>query len=103
MIKVTLLGLIGLIGAAVASAQSIEVKDGRPSFLYLQQHVQELKPLLHQAGISLMTVVGGNRWSSVCGKASYHSYSERSAQVGTALVRWMNEGVITPLIKGEGD
>jgi pimeloyl-ACP methyl ester carboxylesterase len=34
----------------------IEVKDGRPSFLYLQQHVQELKPLLHQAGISLMTV-----------------------------------------------
>lgn len=216
----------------------IEVKDGRPSFLYLQQHVQELKPLLHQAGISLMTVdcptdqwgarganptacddsyrssqlhaqdvraliertrqtlpmkeiyvmghsygavsshwlavhlggelagsvhsatqsvpgggpysgyasttaqvkpemlpknsiylhhkgdlcrftpyefarkqalhglmtvVGGNRWSDICGKASYHSYSERSAQVGTALVRWMNEGVITPLIKGEGD
>jgi hypothetical protein len=101
MIKVTFLGLIALISAALASAQGIEVieaplprssadkpvamrglldpapqpngkllmvfpgwpgiprievKDGRPSFLYLQQHVQEFKPLLHQAGISLMTV-----------------------------------------------
>jgi pimeloyl-ACP methyl ester carboxylesterase len=34
----------------------IELKEGRPSWLYLQQHVEEMKPLLHQAGISLMTV-----------------------------------------------
>lgn len=51
----------------------------------------------------LMTVVGGNRWSEPCGKASYHSYAERSQQVGAALVRWINDGVITPLIKGDDD
>lgn len=51
----------------------------------------------------LMTVLGGNRWSEPCGKASYHSYSERSQQVGVALVRWINDGVITPVIKGDGD
>jgi hypothetical protein len=56
-----------------------------------------------QAIHGLMTVVGGNRWSDPCGKASYHSYAGRSSQVGAALVRWMNEGVITPLIKGEQD
>lgn len=56
-----------------------------------------------QAIHGLMTVVGGNRWSDVCGKASYHSYAERSLQVGAALIKWMNEGVITPLIKGETD
>lgn len=51
----------------------------------------------------LMTVVGGNRWSAPCGKASYHSYSERSQEVGAALVRWINDGVITPVIKGDTD
>ena len=34
----------------------IEVKDGLPSFLYLQQHVQEMRPILHAAGISIVTV-----------------------------------------------
>ena len=56
-----------------------------------------------QAIHGLMTVIGGNRWSEVCGKASYHSYAERSVQVGAALVRWINEGVITAVIKGEQD
>lgn len=51
----------------------------------------------------LMTVTGGNRWAEPCGKASYHSYAERSSQVGAALVRWINEGVITPLIRAEQD
>ena len=51
----------------------------------------------------LMTVVGGNRWSEPCGKASYHSYAERSAPVGAALVRWINEGVVTPMIPGDRD
>lgn len=51
----------------------------------------------------LMTVIGGNRWSDACGKASFHSYAERSQQVGAALVKWINEGVITPLIQGEKD
>ncbi len=51
----------------------------------------------------LMTVVGGNRWSEPCGKASFHSYAERSQEVGAALVRWINDGVITPIIKGAGD
>ena len=31
------------------------------------------------------------------------SYAERSQQVGQALVKWLNEGVLTPLIKGEQD
>lgn len=34
----------------------IKTREGRPAWLYLQQHLEELKPLLHQAGISLMTV-----------------------------------------------
>ena len=45
----------------------------------------------------LITVVGGNRWSDPCGKASYHSYDERHEAVGPALVRWINEGVVTPV------
>jgi hypothetical protein len=50
-----------------------------------------------------MTLVGGNRWSEPCGKASFHSYAGRSAQVGHALVKWINEGVITAVIKGADD
>lgn len=56
-----------------------------------------------QAVNGLMTVVGGNRWSDPCGKASLHSYAGRSAQVGHALVKWINEGVITAVIKGADD
>jgi hypothetical protein len=56
-----------------------------------------------QAINGLMTVVGGNRWSDPCGKASFHSYADRSTQVGHALVKWINEGIITPVIKGADD
>jgi hypothetical protein len=56
-----------------------------------------------QAVNGLMTVVGGIRWSDPCGKASFHSYAGRSAQVGHALVKWINEGVITAVIKGADD
>ena len=56
-----------------------------------------------QAVHGLMTVVGGNRWSEPCGKASFHSYAGRSTQVGQALVKWMNEGIITAVIKGADD
>ena len=56
-----------------------------------------------QAVNGLMTVVGGNRCSDPCGKASFHSYAGRSAQVGHALVKWINEGVITAVIKGNDD
>lgn len=45
----------------------------------------------------LITVVGGNRWSDPCGKASYHSYDERHEAVGQALVRWINDGEVTPM------
>ncbi len=54
-----------------------------------------------QAIHGLMTVTGGNRWSEPCGKASFHSYAERSQEVGAALVKWLNEGVLTPLIPAE--
>jgi hypothetical protein len=56
-----------------------------------------------QAVNGLMTVVGGNRWSDPCGKASFHSYADRSTQVGHALVKWINEGTFTPVIKGPDD
>jgi hypothetical protein len=56
-----------------------------------------------QAVNGLMTVVGGNRWAEPCGKASFHSYAGRSTQVGQALVKWMNEGIITAVIKGADD
>ncbi len=49
----------------------------------------------------LMTVVGGNRWSDPCGKASYHSYDERHEALGQALIRWINEGVVTAVIGAE--
>ncbi len=51
----------------------------------------------HGSQNRLITVVGGNRWSDPCGKASYHSYDERQEAVGQALVRWINEGVVTPV------
>ncbi len=54
-----------------------------------------------QAIHGLMTVTGGNRWSEPCGKASFHSYAERSQEVGAALVKWLNEGVLTPQIPAE--
>lgn len=49
----------------------------------------------HGSPNRLITVVGGSRWSDPCGKASYHSYDERHEAVGQALVRWINEGVVT--------
>ena len=50
-----------------------------------------------------MTVIGGNRWSEACGKASYHSYSERTDQLAQALVLFMNKGEVTLTIKGQED
>lgn len=51
----------------------------------------------------LMTVVGGNRWSDPCGKASYHSFSERTPQLAEALIAYINRGEVTELIKGDDD
>jgi hypothetical protein len=51
----------------------------------------------------LMTVIGGNRWAEACGKASYHSYSERTDQLAQALVLFMNKGEVTLTIKGQED
>jgi hypothetical protein len=50
-----------------------------------------------------MTVIGGNRWSEPCGKASYHSYSERTDQLAQALTLFVNKGEIMPIIKGQDD
>ena len=50
-----------------------------------------------------MTVVGGNRWSDPCGKASYHSFSERTPQLAEALIAYINRGEVTELIKGDDD
>jgi hypothetical protein len=51
----------------------------------------------------LMTVVGGNRWSDPCGKASYHSFSERTSQLAEALISYINRGEVIELIKGNED
>ena len=51
----------------------------------------------------LMTVVGGNRWSEPCGKASYHSYSERTDPLAQALIAFINRAEVTAVIKGPGD
>ena len=51
----------------------------------------------------LMTVIGGNRWSEPCGKASYHSYSERTDQLAQALTLFVNKGEVMPVIKGQDD
>lgn len=51
----------------------------------------------------LMTVVGGNRWTEPCGKASYHSYSERTDQLAQALSLFINTGEVTAIIKGKED
>ena len=34
----------------------IELRNGQPAFFYLQQHVERMRPVLHAAGISLLTV-----------------------------------------------
>jgi hypothetical protein len=51
----------------------------------------------------LMTVVGGNRWSEPCGKASYHSYSDRTDPLAQALIAFINRAEVTAVIKGPGD
>ena len=51
----------------------------------------------------LITVVGGNRWSDPCGKASYHSFSERTTQLADALAAYVNRGEVVELVKGDGD
>ena len=51
----------------------------------------------------LITVLGGNRWSEVCGKASFHSYSERTAALSEALVTYLNRGEVVPVVKGSDD
>lgn len=51
----------------------------------------------------LITVVGGNKWSAPCGKASYHSYSERRLQLADALVALINRSEVIPLVKGDKD
>lgn len=51
----------------------------------------------------LITVLGGNKWSAPCGKASYHSYADRRGQLAQALVALINRSEVTPLVKGDKD
>lgn len=51
----------------------------------------------------LITVLGGNKWTAPCGKASYHGYSDRRAQLADALVALINRSEVTASVKGEQD
>lgn len=51
----------------------------------------------------LITVIGGNKWSAPCGKASYHGYSERRLQLADALVAFVNRSEVIPFVKGDKD
>ena len=51
----------------------------------------------------LITVIGGNRLSEPCGKASFHGYSERTAGLSEALVAYLNRGEVVSVVKGNED
>ncbi|MFM1926313.1 MAG: hypothetical protein RIT44_2119 [Pseudomonadota bacterium] len=51
----------------------------------------------------LITVLGGNKWTAPCGKASYHGYADRRAQVADALVALINRSEVIATVKGEQD
>lgn len=49
----------------------------------------------------LITVVGGNKWSAPCGKASYHGYSERRRQLADALIALINRAEVMTIVNGD--
>ena len=95
--------------AYAASMARFNHAQAKVPYLYLhhQNDLCKFTPYSHarqnaQPGM-LMTVVGGNRWSDPCGKASYHSYSERTDPLAEALIAFLNRAQVTPLIQGPGD
>jgi hypothetical protein len=83
--------------------------DAKVPFVYLhhQNDLCRFTPYSyvtkHAPKGQLITVVGGNRWSDPCGKASYHSFSERTTQLADALAAYVNRGEVVELVKGDGD
>ena len=63
-------------------------------YSYAKKHAQEGR---------LITVLGGNKWTAPCGKASYHGYSDRRAQLADALVALINRSEVIASVKGEQD
>ncbi len=57
----------------------------------------------HAPAGRLITVLGGNKWSAPCGKASYHGYADRRGPLAEALVKLINQSEVTALVKGEQD
>lgn len=57
----------------------------------------------HAQGDRLVTVLGGDRSGPTCGAGSYHGYVGRRAQVAEALVKWIKDGVVVPIVKGPLD
>lgn len=51
----------------------------------------------------LITVIGGDRAGPTCGAGSYHGYVGRRAQVAQALVKWIRDGEVIPIVKGPLD
>jgi pimeloyl-ACP methyl ester carboxylesterase len=57
----------------------------------------------HARSNRLVTVIGGDRSGPACGAGSFHSYLGRRAQVAEALVRWIKDGEVVPVVKGPLD
>ena len=57
----------------------------------------------HAQGNRLVTVLGGDRSGPTCGAGSYHGYVGRRAQVAEALVKWIKDGEVLPIVKGPLD
>jgi hypothetical protein len=88
---------------------SVQHAEAKVPFVYLH-HKNDLCRFTpysfvakHAKPGQLITVLGGNRWSEVCGKASFHSYSERTAALSEALVTYLNRGEVVPVVKGSDD
>lgn len=54
----------------------------------------------HAKADRLVTVFGGDRTGPECGAGSYHSYAGRRSQVAEALVKWIKNGEVVPIIEG---
>ncbi len=86
-----------------SSIPRLQPKDfpGNSVFLHHKDDMCRDTPYEHPQRMApdrLMTVVGGSRAGAPCGKSSYHGFNQRRAEVGAALVKWINQGQLTPVI-----
>jgi hypothetical protein len=92
-----------------SSMASFKHADAKVPFVYLHHQNDLCRFTPYSFAVKnapkgrLITVQGGNRWSDPCGKASYHSYSDRTTQLADALVAFVNRSEVTATVKGDED